>query len=147
MPFPGERLAPRGNKRSWEPVTTKKVEEFDMRVRTFTNGGQDRVDIEITEGAHKRRIHTADVKLNMGEAYGDGFVNGYAVGRSELKPLTPQPKTKAGKKVEKPKLTLKTATREQLLEALLSAVKDMGNPEWDDAEVEGNALGYVKKPT
>jgi len=39
---------------------------------------------------------------------------------------------------------LAECTAEQLREALVAAVRDMGNSEWDDEEVEGNALGYVR---
>ncbi len=142
MPFPGERLAPRGAPKSWSIKKESKVEEFDMRVRVFTNGTTERMDVETNEGGHKRRIFTHDGP--HGEVRGEGFVAGYAAGRTELKALTPQPKVKTGKKKPNPLITLENASREQLLDGLLAAMKDMGNPHWDAGEVKGNALGYVR---
>lgn len=96
MPFAGERLAPRGAPKSWSIKKEQRVEEFNMRTRVFVNGATERLDVEISEGGNKRRIYTHDGP--HGEARGEGFVAGYAAGRATLKPLTPQPKTKPGKK-------------------------------------------------
>lgn len=142
MVFSGERMAPRGSPKSWAVKKEKKVEEFDMRVRVFTNGATERLDVEIIDGGNKRRLYTHDGP--QAEIRGEGFVAGYAVGRTELKKLTPQPHTKPGKKKAKPTITLENATREQLLEGLLAAMRDMGNPHWSEDEQEGTALGYVR---
>lgn len=96
MPFPGERLVPRGNPKSWSITKESKVEEFNMRVRAFTNGATERLDVELIENGNKRRIFTHDGP--HAEARGEGFVAGYAAGRAALKPLTPQAKVKKGKK-------------------------------------------------
>lgn len=39
---------------------------------------------------------------------------------------------------------LNAASLEELRAGLLLAVRDMGNPDWSDSEVAGNALSYVK---
>lgn len=100
MPFPGERLVPRGSKKSWEIAKESRVDEFNMRVRAFTNGETERLDVEILEDGIKRRLFSHEGP--DANARGEGFVAGYAAGRATLKALTPQPKSKTNKKVARP---------------------------------------------
>src|SRR6185369_16442401 len=97
-PFPGERLMPRGNPKSWSVKNTKRLDNFNMRIRTFVNGTTERCDVEVEDGAHKRRIHAYEGP--NAEIHGDGFVAGYAAGIAsvELKPLTPPPKRTSRKR-------------------------------------------------
>lgn len=149
MPFPGERLAPRGAKKSWDIRKSKMVDELGMRVRVFSNGQDERLDVEVNENGNKRRIFTHDGP--NAEVRGEGFIEGYKLGRQELKALTPQPKSKPGRRKETPAvtapLTLKTATREQLVAALEVAARE----QWDAAgwkatqpELDGSVLEYLR---
>lgn len=67
-------------------------------MRSFSNGATERCDVELIEGAHIRRIYAYDGP--HAEVHGAGFVAGYAAGlaAANLKPLTPQAKSKPGKK-------------------------------------------------
>jgi hypothetical protein len=98
MPFSGERLAPRGNPKSWSVTQVKRVDNFNMRIRCFVNGTTERCDIEVEDGANKRRIHAYEGPHS--EVHGDGFVAGYAAGVASinLKPLTPPPKRTSRKR-------------------------------------------------
>lgn len=73
------------------------VGNSQLYIRTFSNDVTERCDVELIEGGgHKRRIYAYEgPKAEIAAA---GFLAGYTAGVSTLKPLTPQPRSKPGKK-------------------------------------------------
>lgn len=91
MPFPGERLAPRGNPKSWERKIALRDDAVPVTIDVFTNNIVDRVDVSLLEGDKKRRIFEKELLDQSGESFARGLLAGYKLGMVKIEPLKHQP--------------------------------------------------------